>query len=314
MTDEMKGPRKTKMPADWDEALDGEWDDEFVSEQALAEDADIELITEYLNEHLDPERMEQVRQRLDEDPAFRDLAAPLLLTWSIPTHLERHPRPVGELERDWAEFVRRTGFPGTQPPRKPHWREHPMWRRIRLPLLALLILAVAPYVVFAVSALVTRTPLREWYVTRRDFAVVPQRDGWIPLGDSIEVQFAPGTTLRATREATADARQVLLSGTARFRVLALDSITPEPRRNGIIVRTRGGVVTAGEAEFTVTARGDTTDVEVHRPSRRRFMWFIALPTELFVKRDPASDPMLLRELDRARLVRDRTPVRLTANP
>ena len=36
---------------------------------------------------------------------------PLILAWSVSPHLERKPRPAGELERDWAEFVRRTGFP-----------------------------------------------------------------------------------------------------------------------------------------------------------------------------------------------------------
>lgn len=308
----MTDDRKSKMPDDWDEAIDGEWDDEYASEEALAEGAEIELIVEYLNEHLDPERMEQVRKRLEEDDAFRDLAAPLLLTWSIPTHLERHPRPVGELERDWEEFVRRSGFPNHA--RKPHWREHPMWRRIRFPLIALLILGLAPYVIMGISALLAATPLREWYVARRDFAVVPHQAGWIPLGDSIHVQLAPDETLRAARESVDDVRHVLLDGTARFRVLALDSITTEPRRAGILVRTRGGVVDAGESEFTVTTHGDTTEVELLRPSRRRFMWFVPLPTAILVKRDTASDPLMLRELDRARLVRNRTPERFRAQP
>ncbi len=303
----MTDNRKSKMPADWDEAVDGEWDDEYASDEALAEGAEIELIVEYLNKHLDPERMEQVRKRLEDDEAFRDLAAPLILTWSIPTHLARHPRPVGELERDWAEFVRRSGFPEhTLNPHKRHWREHPLWRRIRFPLIALLVVVTA--------ALKFGGSLREWYITRRDFAVVPYAADWIPLGDSVAVQLAQGASLRAARESVNDVRHLLLDGFARFRVLAIDSITPEPRRNGIAIHTRGGVVAAGEAEFTVTTRGDTTEVEVHRPSRRRFMWFVALPTELFVSRDTASDPILLRELDRARLVRDKTPERVSAQP
>lgn len=101
---------KEKMPADWDEAEDGEWDDEYVSEQALAEGADLQLMTEYLNGHLDAERGEEVRRRLEEDAAFRELAEPLILLWSIPTHLERHPRPAGEAERAWEEFKRRVGI------------------------------------------------------------------------------------------------------------------------------------------------------------------------------------------------------------
>ena len=38
---------------------------------------EIELVIDYLNGHLDPERLEAVRKRLEEDAAFRDLAAPL---------------------------------------------------------------------------------------------------------------------------------------------------------------------------------------------------------------------------------------------
>ncbi len=80
---------------------------------------DLEQITSFLNGQLDPECAEAVRRRLEEDASFRDWASPLLLTWSVPRHLERHPRPEGELERDWNEFVRRTGFPERHPVPKP---------------------------------------------------------------------------------------------------------------------------------------------------------------------------------------------------
>ena len=86
---------------------------------------DLELITRMLNGQLDPERIEAVRRRLAEDAEFRDLAAPLLLTWTVPPHIERNPRPDGEWERDWSEFTKRTGFgeprpetPSEPPPRK----------------------------------------------------------------------------------------------------------------------------------------------------------------------------------------------------
>jgi len=75
------------------------------------EEADIELIVSYLNGHLDAEQAEKVRRRLSEDREFFLFAEPLLITWSVPSYLERHPRPPGELEAAWAEFVRRTGFP-----------------------------------------------------------------------------------------------------------------------------------------------------------------------------------------------------------
>jgi hypothetical protein len=290
------GERKSMMPADWDEAIDGPWDDEYLSEQALAEGADIELIVEYLNKHLDPERTEQVRRRLEEDAAFRDLAAPLLLTWDIPKHLERHPRPPGELERHWDEFTRRAGFV--------HQKRKARRRRLRLLGLMLFFLGL--------TAFAARKPLRAWYVTQRDFAAVPHRTGWIPLGDSTFVQLTPDASLRAARESSAGGRALILEGSARFRVLPLDSATEEPRRAGLVIRTRAGIISTGEAEFRVTTRGDSADVEVYRPSVRRFFYFVPLPTAVHVRRDSITDPIMLRELDRALLVRGRHPERLPA--
>jgi hypothetical protein len=112
---------KLLMPDDWDEALDGEWDDEMASEEALAEGAEIELIVEYLNGHLDPERAEQVRRRLEEDEAFLELASPMLLVWSIPKYIERYPRPPGEWEQAWEDFSRRVGIGKYRPKPKPRW-------------------------------------------------------------------------------------------------------------------------------------------------------------------------------------------------
>ena len=72
---------------------------------------DVELIVTYLQGRLPAERAEAVKRRLKEDAAFLEFAAPLLLTWSVPKHIVRNPRPEGETERAWAEFVKRTGFP-----------------------------------------------------------------------------------------------------------------------------------------------------------------------------------------------------------
>lgn len=259
---------------------------------------DLELITSFLNGQLDPDRVEQVRQRLEDDPEFRDLAAPMLLTWSVPPHHERHPRPAGEIERHWDEFTRRAGFA--------HQKRKAHRRRLRLLGLAIIVLGIAGAFVQA--------PLREWYSLKRDFAVVPYRAGWISLGDSVFVQPDPDASLRVAREPVNDVRHVLLSGSARFRILATDSATLEPRRDGILVRTRGGVVQAGESEFTVSARADTTDVELLRPNARRFIYFIPMPTAIYVRRDTASDPVELIELDRARLIRGERPTRLNTRP
>ena len=45
--------------------------------------------------------------REDDTEGMDDLE---LITWSVPPHLEREPRPIGELERDWDEFARRVGI------------------------------------------------------------------------------------------------------------------------------------------------------------------------------------------------------------
>ena len=82
---------------------------------------DVELIVTYLQGRLPAERAEAVKRRLTDDAAFLEFAAPLLLTWSVPKHIVRKPRPEGETERAWAEFVKRTGFPNRpqEPPAAP---------------------------------------------------------------------------------------------------------------------------------------------------------------------------------------------------
>lgn len=286
MTDHM-----TPAPDDWADELD----DDLPAD--LAErSADLELVIEALNGHLSPERIAEVTRRLDEDPAFREFAAPMLLTWSVPSYLERHPRPVGELENAWNDFAERAGI--TQPPVRKGWSAHPFWRRIRYPLIALLAVGISMLV---------------WFNGPK-FDKVPYRAGWIPLGDSIFVELAPDASLRTARELVRGVRHARLSGTARFRGVALDSLAGEPRTTGLLLHTRGGIVAAGEGEYTVTARGDTTLVEVHRPSQRRFFYFVPLPTAVVVKSDTNASPFVLRELERGRLVRDRAPERLPALP
>src|SRR5687768_10197589 len=77
---------------------------------AVAPMDDLELVIRYLNQQLEPEIAEQVRVRLENDPEFYNLAEPLLFAWRIPRHVDRHPRPPGELEEMWDRFTRRAGF------------------------------------------------------------------------------------------------------------------------------------------------------------------------------------------------------------
>lgn len=248
---------------------------------------DIELVTRFLNHRLEPEAAEQVRQRLENDPEFYNLAEPLLFAWSIPRHVDRHPRPPGELEEMWDEFTRRAGFV--------HQRQRA--RRRRLWLLAIVTLAIG------VSAFVMRGPLTHAYRDYRDFERVPADTGWITMRDSSQVRLAPGARLSSSRRLVNGVHRVRLQGSARFRVFPGDTSGPVPMLSPLSVETRGGVAFSGMGEFTVTTRGDTTDVEVHRPSRQRYLGFLALPTTVLVKTNAEDSPTSLGETQAARLVR-----------
>ena len=263
---------------------------------------DIELITRMLNGQLDPDRVEAVRRRLEEDPLFRDLAAPLLLTWTVPRHLERKPRPAGELDRDWNEFTRRTGI-GQSRPAPSRWRRGLRW-------LAL--------VIFGMWALTIQLSDDASVVRERESSPVPYDLGWIPLGEPfslIDVQLSPDATLRLAHRPVNDMLQVvLLAGTARFRISPFYATARAPRRTSLIVRTRGGHVSAGESEFTVTVSADTTDVQVHPLSRRGFLRSVQMTVIATTERQNVFHSHGLNDLDRARLMRGRRPHVVTDHP
>src|SRR5437773_8318367 len=71
---------------------------------------DVELLTRYLNEQLDPERVAIVRRRLQEDVSFRNWAAPLVLAFELPADSDTRPRPPGEIEKHWDRFTKAAGF------------------------------------------------------------------------------------------------------------------------------------------------------------------------------------------------------------
>jgi len=250
---------------------------------------DLELLTSYLNKQLDPERVAQVRQRLEDDAEFRDFAAPLLLAWSIPKHIERHPRPPGELEKHWDEFTRRAGFV--------HQRRKA--RRRRLWITAILALALG------VSALVMRGRIAATYADLRYYEGVPADTGWITLRDGSQVLLTKGASLRASLRLEEEMQHVKLEGAARFRVAPRDSNAPLPEMQPFAVDTRAGSAFTGRGEFTVTSRGDTTDVEVHHPIARRFIGFLPLPTSVLVATH--GDPISVGEGRRARLVKGQRP-------
>ena len=291
---------------------------------------DLELITRMLNGQLDPERIEAVRRRLEEDAAFRELAAPMLLTWTVPRHLERKPRPMGELEREWEKFKRRPGVAQmvvspAAPPRRARW---PRWLAV-LVLGAVAVVAItivksrraddAPPAANAGPATVATTsaepvipdsiadiPLE--LAAKSPSTLVPYQEGWFTLPSGIEVQLEPGAELRVATRRLRLMRHMLLSGTARFRIPLLDDPTGAMRVPALILQTSTGYLIANEAEFTVSARPDTTDVEVHAMQGRG-----AVPPAPFIL-SPVFAPvdadqfLLISSPGRARLVRGENPV------
>ena len=305
MTDE------TKHTTDEFDDMDDE--DIDLSPEELAIGEDIELITSYLNGHLDPERLEAVRKRLDEDEAFRDLAAPLILTWSIPKHIVRHPRPEGELERSWAEFTRRVGIdqpPEVEPPKPSRWER---WKAFNKSTGAkvMFFVALGAYlyggqVVF--NNFVDNADVAE----QREYTAVAFDTGWIPLGDGIEVQMPRDAGLKVDERNLDGMKHVVLDGTARFRVLPIDTKSRLLRRSALYVETSAGSVWAGEADFSVTAHDSITHVVVHALGPRR----TAMPNQRTVmvsaKRIGEADHLALLDLEGARMLRGRHPERLPA--
>jgi len=325
---------------------------------------DLELITRYLNDQLTPEQEAAVRLRLATDPEFLELADPFILAWTLSSRRKPKPRPEGELERDWAEFVRRTGFPNrgqanggargeAHSETQGEARRGPRWRRLWPLGLLLLALGVAAFAFLrpfrttfdgassagsstapstapntapntALSAgpsagPSTRSGTASSTVAGSDrgSTVLPRDTEWSVLGDGIYVKLTPGASLRITSEPPSDLKQVLLDGSARFRVLALDTASGSPRPDALVVRTRAGLVTAGESEFTVTTRADTTDVHVHANSRpRQRQYSRMMMVDAAVVFDTAGTPLSgsqavhhipVRDLDSARIVRGVVP-------
>ncbi|MCL4212725.1 MAG: FecR domain-containing protein [Gemmatimonadales bacterium] len=292
---------------------------------------DLELVTRMLNGQLDPARVEAVRRRLAEDAEFRDLAAPLLLTWTVPPHIERYPRPAGEWERDWSEFAQRAGI--APPPDPKGWRGFLFSTKVRphIKLLALL-----PLIPFVTLALVKYVPMSTWAMDdqtrarvmatpvadpRGRIARVPYDTAWIPIGGTgLQVRPALGSDLRVAERRTDGKRQFLLdSGAVRFHVAPVTSADPTLRGHQIDVQTPAGVVSAGESDFTVSVRGDTTDVEVHASGRpgSRFRPVEARATIVggpALSAEARSYSIPLAAGERTRLVRGQVPARSAGNP
>jgi len=268
----------------------------LVHEGDTLDDSRIELITDYLMGSLDAAQVEAVKLRLETDAEFREYCAPLILAWSVPPKHEREPMSRAELAMHWDNFTKRAGF------------IHQKRKARRRGLFILGIVALA----LSISAYLLRGAVREWYVDRRDFMAVPATAGWITLAEGREVQLAPGARLRAAKRLAGDGMLVVkLRGSAQFRTVAKDTTTFPPPLYMVAVQTAAGTAASGNADFKVTARGDTTEAELLPPARRAFIGFTPLPTTLLLTGTVRGPNMFaLREGQRARVVRGSAPTLL----
>src|SRR6266700_8413089 len=207
---------------------------------------DIELITRFLNKQLDPATAAHVRKLIEEDKDFRDLAAPLLYAWSVPTYAERHPRPPGEMEKAWDRFTKAAGFV--------HQRRKARKRRLWI---ASVIIAIAGISYFAFGDAV-----REKYVENRDYEAVADSGKEMTLRGGSHVLMNAGARLRSAKtDVEHMAHNVILKGSARFRV-DLNLAGSPPEVHPLLVRTPSAIVVSGSGVLDVSVKGDTTYVEV----------------------------------------------------
>ncbi len=254
---------------------------------------DLRLVTEYLNHQLDPERVAIVRRRLEEDQAFREWAAPLLLAWSVPKRHEREPLPRGEIEKRWDEFTKRAGFIHQK-------------RRARKRWLTIIAIAV---IALGVTAFALRQRVRDWYEDRRDYAAVPWQADWIALPSGAQVKLEPGAHMKLRRTPRGDIRDVKLQGAAEFR--AAPPQKPGeliPTIQPVAIITRGCVIMSARGEFGVAARGDSTAVVVHKPASPFWAGFIQIPTKVMMGDPGRTNVLSVGENRRGRCVRGEAPL------
>lgn len=248
---------------------------------------DLELITRYLNNQLSPEQRADVERRLSTDQAFYEYVEPMLFAWTVAQQEVRKPRPEGELEGMWDEFTKRAGFV--------HQKKRAKTRR-------LWILGIVVTII-GLTGFLTRGRIQSAYRDWRDYAPVPADTGWVPLRSHIHVRLEPGARMRATKELVRGAQHVKLDGTAHFRVQLTDTTTITPATTPVVLLTRAGTVVSGYGDFTVSVRGDTTDIEDTPPERPRYIGFMPFPSMTMVGTSEYADPVRIQSAERVRLIR-----------
>ena len=256
---------------------------------SIPDDRDLELVADYAAGEANAEQVAEVRDRLERDPKFRELAAPVLVALHIPERPE--PMSPEQLAAHWDEFTKRAGF--VHQKRKAHTRR--MW------------IAFATVLVLGALGLFFRDAIeRQWDLRRNYYTVEGAGNGaWTRLPDGSEVLLTQGARLRAAKVVNSEGMQkVILDGQARFRVIPSDTVRGiVPQMRPFAVTTPAGVVLTDRAEFTVAVRGDTTHVLVHPNEQRAIIGFMTVPSRVFLSKPGVPNPVIVREGERGRLVR-----------
>jgi hypothetical protein len=218
----------------------------------MLDDADLGLIADYLTGELPPERIAEVKWRLEQDEAFRNLAAPLVAAWSIAPRWQPHPMPRAELQRAWDDFTWRAGLVRRR-------RARPRWLRLVGLLFVLFVFwLVAPIMVYlgGGGGGGNANPMQ--------FVPVADSGGWMSLG-KVRVKLDSGAKLERARTETSVGYMdvVRLEGTANF-VHLMDTSAAAEDPTPFSVMTDGASVIVTNANARISARKDTTDVEVLR--------------------------------------------------
>ena len=243
-------------------------------EEAMLErelDPDFALVADYAAGALPPDAAETVRLRIEQDPEFRELAAPVLLAWeSRPAE----PVDMAELTRAWLQLRRRAGMPAVPGQNDPALAgdvaafnmrmERERSRRVRRRALqfaaAFAVLLAAPYA--AVRYLQDVAPGGERPAT--GFVGIPTDHVQQVLAPGTTGTFPDGSTWTVIRPGTSvsfvgrfrEGRVVYVEGDARFEVVK--------GAGDFVVHTPGAEITVTGTRFTVTTAADgTTTVSVH---------------------------------------------------
>lgn len=235
-------------------------------------DPDFALVADYAAGELDAEAASAVEKRMETDPAFADLAAPVLLAWQAPPVTE--PVSREELTRAWLQLRRRAGMPpvaGQSEPavlddlaafqaRVERARTRRLRRRVLRAAAVIAFLLVAPYALIKYRAVGGATGLDQ---ELKGFVGIPmdrmQQTTFQPMTNRLPdgstwMGLEPGTSVSYLKDFRTG-RLVYFSGSARFEIAK--------GKDEFTIHTLGAEITVVGTSFTVaTAPDGVTTVKV----------------------------------------------------